>query len=74
LPESIKVSAVRDVNAHPDFSGTVPASLFNWWLEFDLTEPMPFDQSLCRPPICCCCELHCISGCVQLNEDNMNYL
>jgi hypothetical protein len=29
LPESIKVSAVRDVNAHPDFSGTVPASLFN---------------------------------------------
>jgi hypothetical protein len=24
LPESIKVSAVTDVNGHPDFSGTLP--------------------------------------------------
>lgn len=44
LPDSIKVSAVRDVNAHPDFSGTLPtpglticAFTFTW-LKFDLTE------------------------------------
>ena len=46
LPESIKVSAVRDVNAHPDFSGTAPASLFIrtlTWLRWNSTL-----QNLCH--------------------------
>ena len=84
LPESIKVSAVRGVNPHPDFSGTVPASLFNCLFvrshhmvafEFKLTEPIyAILSKLVLPPIRCCCERHCLSGCVQLIEDSMNYL
>jgi hypothetical protein len=43
LPDSIKVSAVRDVNTHPDFSGTLPTpglTIYTFaftWLTFNLT-------------------------------------